>query len=344
MGVHYERVGKTEVFAGSKPSGYTMAKQGCIYLITCLVSGKQYVGLSKDPDERVRYRHHWTSARNNLHDCILYRAMRKHGAENFKVERLCGVSHEGLSNMESYYAEQLGTYVWDIPGGYNMIPCGGIGRLGMKMSKRTKNKIRDAHVGRKVTEEGKERMSAAQTLRFQLNPAPPCSDEQKVKLSESNKGKKRTEETKQNIRASKVAYFETRTEEERQAHVERATVIYQNVKDRLNSREAIEKRRVKLTGKKRTEETKKLLSELAKQRPHQNPPPKPTEESKRIQSEMMKVTCEKWWNEKFNIETIRSIRELYATTKISQVNLAKEYNINVKTMIRIIKREVFPDI
>jgi hypothetical protein len=50
----------------------------------------------------------------------------KHGRESFKFETLCVVPRNRLNDMECYWAEQLETYIWDNPGGYNMVWCGNI--------------------------------------------------------------------------------------------------------------------------------------------------------------------------------------------------------------------------
>ena len=83
--------------------------------------------------------------------------MRKYGPDEFKVETLCIVPHESIDNMEAYWAEQLETYMWDTPGGYNMVWCGTGCRRGIPHTAATKYlqsclaKERGAVVGPKVS-------------------------------------------------------------------------------------------------------------------------------------------------------------------------------------------------
>lgn len=117
-------------------------KKGCIYLITCLANGKQYVGLSKNETPEDRYKEHWHK-RNDTSNSkpILHKAMDLYGKDMFIVETLCVVSYDGLYNMEAYYAEQFETYMWDNPGGYNMVWCGVQSNLGLSHSAETRAKI-----------------------------------------------------------------------------------------------------------------------------------------------------------------------------------------------------------
>jgi group I intron endonuclease len=119
----------------------SLDKFGCIYLITCLVNGMRYVGYSKfdTPDER--YDEHWHKRDESKPKTYLHKAMDLYGKDQFTVERLCVVPHAGLLNMEAYYAEQFQTYIWDDPGGYNMIWCGVRGNLGVPHSASTRAKI-----------------------------------------------------------------------------------------------------------------------------------------------------------------------------------------------------------
>jgi hypothetical protein len=65
--------------------------------------------------------------------------------------------------MEAYFAEQYSCYIWDTPGGYNMVWCGGskIARSGIKMPDTTRVAILASRTGSKHTIESKQRMSAA---------------------------------------------------------------------------------------------------------------------------------------------------------------------------------------
>lgn len=138
---------------------------GCIYLVTNLINGKRYVGLTVRP--QIRYKKHWSDSLAGS-DFALHRAFRKYGKLNFKFEILCTVVSETesdlknrLSNMEAYYAEQLQTYTSDTyPGGYNMAWCGDKPTLGVKHTEDELEKMRRAHDNRDPpSEEHKKKTS-----------------------------------------------------------------------------------------------------------------------------------------------------------------------------------------
>jgi len=115
---------------------------GCIYLITNILNGMKYIGKTVSPTPTQRWRGHKSDARlHRYENCYLSNAINKYGEDNFTIERLCLVPVSSLANMEAYFAEQFGTYVWDTPGGYNMIECGGGGHIGVPRTDSTKAKL-----------------------------------------------------------------------------------------------------------------------------------------------------------------------------------------------------------
>jgi group I intron endonuclease len=75
-----------------------------IYLITNKVNGKTYVGkTTKSLEERFK-RHMYNCKEGNTY---LYKAMRKHGSENFKAEILEETSPEKLDKQERYWILKL---------------------------------------------------------------------------------------------------------------------------------------------------------------------------------------------------------------------------------------------
>jgi lambda repressor-like predicted transcriptional regulator len=64
--------------------------------------------------------------------------------------------------MEEYYAEQYAPYMWDTPGGYNMVWAGSGGRLGIPHSEETIAKMKN----REVTDETKQRMREGAETRW----------------------------------------------------------------------------------------------------------------------------------------------------------------------------------
>lgn len=107
---------------------------GYIYLLTCKVNAKKYVGqTSRSPDER--FNEHKDSAAHYARylanpekyvwkgSCTyLYRSMIKHGCENFTMEVLAEVDDSELDALEIKFIAEIGTLA---PGGYNLTTGGG---------------------------------------------------------------------------------------------------------------------------------------------------------------------------------------------------------------------------
>ena len=90
---------------------------GYIYVITNLINGKQYVGLSKDCHKRWadHYSKSYTSNRKDDLEKVLYKAMKKYGRDNFSFQIIEECPEEKLAEREIYWIEQLKTY----DNGYN---------------------------------------------------------------------------------------------------------------------------------------------------------------------------------------------------------------------------------
>ena len=97
---------------------------GVIYLITCLINGKKYVGQTTQPlKKRI--------AQHKCSDLYIDRAIRKYGWKNFKVEVIeeC-YTVEQLNAREIFWIAALNTKV---PNGYNQTD-GGEGNLAKRIS------------------------------------------------------------------------------------------------------------------------------------------------------------------------------------------------------------------
>ena len=122
---------------------------GVIYLITCLINGKKYVGQTI---RRLNIR-----MNNHKHgDLYIDKAIRKYGWKNFKVEVLeeC-YTVEQLNEREIFWIAALNTKE---PNGYN-ITDGGEGNLGWKHTPESIAKMVVSHTGLKHTEQTKLDMS-----------------------------------------------------------------------------------------------------------------------------------------------------------------------------------------
>lgn len=103
--------------------------EGWIYLISNNINNKKYIGQTSQTIKK-RFGSHKSDARNGR-DCALYRAMRKHGIDNFYVEEiecLYSASKDDLCKMldekEIYWIDYYNTYKGD---GYNETFGGQIG-------------------------------------------------------------------------------------------------------------------------------------------------------------------------------------------------------------------------
>ena len=108
-------------------------KLGTIYEVTCLNTGKIYIGFTTNFDIR-KYNHKQSYFKK---DNKFYRAIRKHGWDNFNwkiIYQSLDVNH-CLKTMESYFIQEYNSY----KNGYNET-LGGEGTIGFKHTKEFKEK------------------------------------------------------------------------------------------------------------------------------------------------------------------------------------------------------------
>jgi len=148
-----------------------------IYSITNKVNGNQYVGKTVETVER-RWKQHKKSI--DLLDCVIYRAMRKYGLDNFFIETIEKVDgdNELLLEREIHWIKTLDTY----KNGYNMTK-GGEGTVGYKHNDETKQKLRESRKGKTHDEETKRKMS-------ETRKGKPKSKEWSRKIGEAQMGEK----------------------------------------------------------------------------------------------------------------------------------------------------------
>jgi hypothetical protein len=184
---------------------------GCIYYIYCKETNKGYVGQSVHADHKIRYVKHWEKSSKKT---ILRNAMKKYGYDAFTTQSLCIVPHSALNNMEAYWAEQLETYIWDTPGGYNMVMCGIGGTFGLKHTDETKLKMsmNKTYKWSYETREKQAAYRAANKEKIQLN---------MEKMAEKQRGVNKSNEWKENM--SKVQLKRYENEEERKKASDMAT-------------------------------------------------------------------------------------------------------------------------
>ena len=179
---------------------------GCIYKITNLVNGKAYIGQTyRDVETRVIQEH----LRGGSPSCrLLTSAVKKYGVDNFAYEIL----HDGIlpEFLDTFEIEAIKSHNTLAPNGYNL-QTGGAGGLwseesrekirgknnphygkppwnkGISPSKETREKLRQANLGKKASAETRQKMSKAH--RGKNNPfyGKKHSDESLRKMSQSSK-------------------------------------------------------------------------------------------------------------------------------------------------------------
>lgn len=181
---------------------------GTVYCATNKINGKKYVGCTSRVFSKRMSRHLLLAARGE--DGPFMSAIRKYGPDAFEWEILEQGDAEYLfDERETHYIRKLRTRC---PDGYNLTD-GGRGTLGYKHTAETKRrkseamtgkkmhlseesvqKIRAAHVGKKVSPETRRKMSEAAKGRK-------ASPETRRRISEGNKGKEVSPETRAKISA-----------------------------------------------------------------------------------------------------------------------------------------------
>lgn len=143
---------------------------GKVYLITCIINDKKYVGQTIGSIEKRWKKHIKGNWDKKIEFFPIQRALKKYGVENFKIELLEENIEEQdkLDDAEVYYSDMYNTMT---PYGYNLR----VGNARGKVSDEVKEKISKANKGRPRTEIWLKRSS------------------------ESHKGNEHTEETKKKL-------------------------------------------------------------------------------------------------------------------------------------------------
>lgn len=127
-----------------------------VYMLTCSVSCKSYIGISDKGGLRrlVQHRRAAESGAGNH----LYRAMRKHGIETFALKIIYqAVDYREAIACERAMIAQYGTFS---PAGYNMT-TGGENNVGYHLCKEVREKQRQGKLGKLWSNESREKLSKA---------------------------------------------------------------------------------------------------------------------------------------------------------------------------------------
>ena len=171
-----------------------MDTYGRIYVITNKINGKQYVGQTT-LSVAARWRAHPTG------DCrALVCAIKKYGVGSFDVRELdTGSNQEELNTKEQHWITMMDTMA---PRGYNLREGGSRGKPGAD----TRRRQSEAHMGKVIPAEVREKMAASQRARRKTEAVagvkPQFSPEGIQALRDAHTGVRHSEETRQKMRAS----------------------------------------------------------------------------------------------------------------------------------------------
>ena len=151
------------------------SKRIAVYVITNIVNGKQYVGITGELKLRW-YRH----KKANGSSPALHAAIKAYGVDNFVFTHLMDVFN--LEHAIEIEIELIASKGTKAPYGYNLTN-GGDGSAGNKLSDETKRKIGEASKLRFHSDDVRKKMSEAQKGLKK----PKFSEEHKAKLSQATK-------------------------------------------------------------------------------------------------------------------------------------------------------------
>ena len=164
---------------------------GTIYLLTCTLNGKQYVGQTRQKLGRRISQHKSDSKKKRATGIAA--AIRNHGLENFTVEVLETCPVDKLNEREKFWIRELNTRT---PNGYNLTD-GGDGNS--NPSEETRKKISENHAdvsgennpnyGKECSPETREKIAAAHRGKPSPRKGVKLSPETKEKIAAAHRGK-----------------------------------------------------------------------------------------------------------------------------------------------------------
>lgn len=191
-------------------AAYRGPKEGGVaYLVTNTVTGKRYIGITRQrPGQRwLRHKHN----ANQGGDGVLCRSIRKHGPAAFTFEVIaCARSHEDLCALEQMLIAQHGTF-WEDGCGYNLTR-GGDGQVGRRHSEETRRKMSASRKGVKKSEawvaqrKGQPRPQHVIDALRASNVGRPKSEAQHAALRAANAGRTLSEAHKAKLSAATRAW------------------------------------------------------------------------------------------------------------------------------------------
>lgn len=163
----------------------------CVYMHINKINGKKYIGQTcQNPTRR------WGKDGDGYkRSSYFYNAIKKYGWDNFEHEIIASnLTKSEADNFEKLLIDKLDLRNPD--NGYNLKEGGSNGRP----SEISKQKMKNSHVGKTLSEEQKRKISESNKGRIP-------SEESRKKISESHKGKKYSEEAKKKMSNARMGKY-----------------------------------------------------------------------------------------------------------------------------------------
>lgn len=179
----------------------------CVYIHINNINNKKYIGITKTSLSKRWGKNGSGYFRSKT--SAFGRAIQKYGWENFTHEIFAtNLSKERACELEVFLIKMLRTR--DKKYGYNIQPGGQLGNAGVVFSEGSRQKMREAKIGRKLTAEHKKHISESLVGHKPAN----FTEESKEKLRLANIGKTLSDDTR--IKISNSLTGITRSKETRQ--------------------------------------------------------------------------------------------------------------------------------
>jgi group I intron endonuclease len=171
-----------------------------VYIYLNLINSKVYVGQTKHTLD-WRHKVHMGDARGHS-AALFHKALRKYGEKNFVRAVLSYASSQAeLDEMEKHFIQKFRANERNT--GYNCAP-GGLGGGPGRLSPETKEKMRQAHLGKPSAMKGKKHSLATRRNFSQQRKGVKKSLAMRQNLSATRTGLKFSEETRAKLRAAWV--------------------------------------------------------------------------------------------------------------------------------------------
>ena len=166
-----------------------------IYIITYIVTSKQYVGLTKNL--KRRWRQHRTT---NGSAKYLHASIKKYGVDSFLFTHVADAfDFESAQTIERLLISERNT---KFPHGYNLTD-GGEGTVGFVFSEESKQKMKNSAKGQTRSKESNEKRRIAM-LGNRHGLGKKHTEEHKMKIGIAGIGRKHSEESKAKMRAARA--------------------------------------------------------------------------------------------------------------------------------------------